>query len=451
MSEADESPQRSGATPASRLEELFAAEASARQRFEDLLLIQQVLDRLGDGADQQQLFEALVEQVASLLQVQICSLMLADEGGELAIVAACGLPGEVVSGTRVASGEGVAGFVFGRGEALLVADIDRDERFAPNPGEDRYRTRSLLSVPLQLRGRVSGVLNVNNRNDGRAFDGADLHLLTGVAHQVALAIENFRLVRELRRQAQDLEAANRDLQQLHQARSRLVCNLSHELKTPLTSVLGYLELVLNHFEQVDLAELHSYLELSRDQGMRMKELINAMLTLFSLDSGGGRWEPVSLTLEGFVEEALAEFAESIAAAGLQVVTELPPTTAWLCGDRDKLGYLVRALVDNAIKFNRPGGRLEVRVGSHREQDRDWWELRVANEGGTVPVEAAEAIFDQYTQLGDQSSGKPAGVGIGLSICRAIVARLGGRIALDTSRTCEGTSIIALLPAAAQKD
>jgi len=83
MSSAPDGLPPSDAAPTSRLEELFAAEASARQRFEDLLLIQQVLDRLGEGADQQQLFDALVEQVASLLQVQICSLMLADDHGEL--------------------------------------------------------------------------------------------------------------------------------------------------------------------------------------------------------------------------------------------------------------------------------------------------------------------------------------------------------------------------------
>jgi len=451
MTGAEGFPQSAGISPAGRLEELFAAEASARQRFEDLLLIQQVLDRLGEGADQAQLFETLVEQVASLLQVQICSLMLADDQERLTIAAACGLPEEVVSQARVTSGEGVAGYVFHRGEALLVENIDRDGRFDPNPGEQRYRTRSLLSVPLKLQGRVSGVLNINNRRDGRAFDAADLHLLTGVAHQVALAIENFRLVRELRCQAGALKLANRDLQQLHQGRSRLVCNLSHELKTPLASVLGYIELVLNHFDQVDLTELRSYLEQSRAQGLRMRDLINAMLTLFSLDSGSGRWEPVPLRLQELLGAALQGQAAAIDARGLQLLQRLPQAPVLLVADRDKMCYLIEALIDNAVKFNRPGGRLEIDLAPCRREAADWWELRVANDGGTVPVEAAEAIFEQYNQLGDQLSGKPPGVGIGLSICRAIITRLGGRIWLDTSRSSPGTTIIALLPAALPED
>jgi len=351
----------------------------------------------------------------------------------------------------VSSGEGVAGYVFRSGEALLVGDIGRDARFDPNPGEQRYRTRSLLSVPLKLRGRVSGVLNVNNRNDGGAFDGADLHLLTGVAHQVALAIDNFHLLRKLRLQAQDLEAANRNLQHLHQARSRLICNLSHELKTPLTSVLGYIDLVLNHFEQIDPAELHSYLEQSREQGLQMKELINAMLTLFSLDSGGGEWRSETLALAPLIEEALQRHAEPIAAGRLQLVRQIPEAPVYLQFDRDKMLYLLEALIDNAVKFNRPGGELTIELRPLQDAAAASWLLSVSNDGGTVPVEAAEAIFDQYTQLGNQLSGKPSGVGIGLSICRAIVNRGGGQIALDSARQRAGTTITVTLPAQAPEN
>ena len=97
----------------------------------------------------------------------------------------------------------------------------------------RYKDQSLLSVPIVVRDDIVGVINVNNKRSGESFDLEDQNLLVAIANQVALAMENFELVNSLRIQAATLERTNDELVRMNRARTRLVCNLSHELKTAL--------------------------------------------------------------------------------------------------------------------------------------------------------------------------------------------------------------------------
>lgn len=420
--------------------DLVASEAQARRHLEDLLLIRQVAEAWQSSPDLDSYLDALVERIMTAVGVRHCSLMLCGEDGRLRIAAARGLSREVIASTLVSPGEGIAGHVLATGEPLLIPDLDADPHFDRSRGFDHDLSSSLLSVPLSCRGAALGVLNVNNKQDGTPFGNTDLYLLGGVAHQVALALENFRLVAELHGSRVAVERSNDRLEHQLRSRSRLVCNLSHELKTPLTSVLGYIDLALNHFDQLDAEELFAYLQRVHDEGMQMEHLINGMLTLFSLESGSGRWDWQPVDFAGLLDEALQARRGDIEQLGLQMDCGCPSEIPSLPGDPERLRYLLAALLDNAIKFNRPGGALEISL----QDDGSGLELRIFNEGTPVPQDAAEVIFEQYTQLGDIESGKPRGVGIGLTICRSIVERLEGSIRLEP-RGEQGTGVIVRLP------
>lgn len=423
---------------------LVASEGLARDHLEDLLLIRQVSEAVHTSKNLPAFLEELVSRIMVAVGVRHCSLMLCRADGKMEIAAARGLPEEVVASTLIAPGEGVAGQVLASGEPLLIADLETSDRFDLVSEVDRYLTSSLLSVPLVSRGQVHGVLNVNNKQTGAAFSAIDLHLLSGVAHQAMLAIENFRLVAELQQSGQDLERSNQRLQQLLQGRSRLVCNLSHELKTPLTSVLGYVDLVLSHFEELDTGELLAYLQRVQDESLQMKKLINGMLTLFSLESGAGGWVWETLDPAAALREQLSLRQSDIAELGLQLEVQIEATVACLQADRKRLNDLLAALLDNGIKFNCSGGRLFVSLCNADSGGLPGVEFRIFNEGTSVPPEAAEQIFDQYTQLGGIESGKPTGIGVGLAICRSIVDHFSGHISLLPS-AADGTMVAIWLP------
>lgn len=421
----------------------------ADRRLADLVLLREIGAAAIREADLQPLFERIVEAIRDALEVDIVSLMLLGEDGRLQIRASQGLPGAVAGTTRVAPGSGVAGYVLATGEAVLVDDIVRDGRFPPSGGGRRYRSGSLLSVPIVGRERVTGVLNVNNKHSGAPFTAADQQLLSAIAHQAALAIENFDLVANLRHQAEALQVANRNLQSQDEARGRLICNLSHELKTPLTSVLGYTDLMLNFRDQLGEGEVRSYLEKVHAESRHLDRLISNMLLLFSLDAGGGRWQPRALHLDIPLADALKGLRDRIVGRALRVAVELDEALPEAWGDPDKIGIMVAALLDNAVKFNRHGGALWVRGEPVAESGGRQLRLRIHNDGSSIPAAAAATIFERFSQLGDIDRNKPAGFGIGLAICKAIVTRLGGHIYLEPE--CgEGTTIGVVLPAAGQQ-
>lgn len=420
-----------------------ATDRQAQRRLSDLVLLREIGDTANSSADLQRLVDKVLDAMVLAMEVDIASLMLLDNDGLLRIRGARGLPAEVVAKARIAPGEGVAGHVLLGGEAVLIDDLARDGRFPLTEGAQRYNNSSLLSVPLRRRDRVIGVLNVNNKGSGETFTAVDQNLLTTIANQTALAIENFELVSHLRHQARELEQANLSLRQQQQARSRLVCNLSHELKTPLTSVLGYVDLALSFFDQLDAAALGEYLQQVYDQGSHMARLIDGMFTLFTLDAGGGEWQLVELSLPQELGHCLAERLGDCEAAALKIEADhgqQPPVYA----DRELLRVLLGALLDNAIKFNRPQGRLSLRSQLQNRDGLDYVYLQLHNDGRGILPEEQQLIFQQYVQLGEINTDKPKGVGIGLALSQAILARLHGQIFLEPAGD-EGATFGLLLP------
>lgn len=422
-----------------------ALRQDAQRRLSDLVLLREIGETASTQDNLQFVFDKVLDSVTAALEVEMASVMLVGEDGLLRIGAARGLPAEVMAAARVAPGEGVSGHVLATGEAVLIDEIAQDRRFSPCNGSERYQSGALLSVPLRSKDKILGVINVNNKRSGQVFSAADQDLLGTIAHQTALAIENFSLVSSLRLQARQLEEANRSLHQLNQARSRLVCNLSHELNTPLTTILGYSDLILNFGDQIDPEDLRDYLAKVHQQSRHMEKLIAGMLRLFSLDSETQDQVLRPLSLAEVIEQVLAEEQGRISELQLQLRLEVASKLADLYGDPEKVRVLVCSLVDNAIKFNRSGGVLAIQAENLCVDGLDKVCLRVHNDGRTVPAEAEHDIFEQCTQLGDINTDKPQGVGVGLAICKAIVARMNGKIFLEPSAG-EGTTIAVLLPA-----
>lgn len=420
-----------------------AIDRMAQRRLSDLVLLRDIGDTANSSADLQRLVDKVLDSIRISVEVEIASLMLLEEDGLLHIRAARGLPPEVVQTTRIAPGQGVAGYVLAQGESVLIDDLERDGRFSPAEGAFRYRTGSLLSVPLRSRDRVIGVLNVNNKGSGETFTAADQALLTTIANQTALAMENFDLVTNLRHKARELERANRSLQQQQRARSRLVCNLSHELKTPLTSVLGYVDLALNFFQQLEPQALLDYLQQAQAQASHMARLVEGMFTLFTLDAGGGSWQPEALSLPEVLGECLAGRQPELESAQLQLDLAHDPQPE-VFADRELLRTLLAALLDNAIKFNRPRGRLGLRSQLQKHAGLDYVYLQIHNDGAGIPAAAQRSIFQPYVQLGEINTAKPEGVGIGLALSQAILQRLQGQIFLEPAGE-EGATFGLLLP------
>ena len=416
----------------------------ANRSLDDLILLKAIGETTSSTEDLQKLLDRVVDLIQDALDVEIVSLMLVDEENVLTIRSACGLPDDMRHKVMIAPGEGVSGHVLLYGEAVLIDDLSTDGRFPPRDGVVRYRTGSLLSVPIQYQQRIVGVLNVNNKRNREAFTGIDQELLQTIAHQAALAIENMKLVGHLQGKNAELEQAHESLMRLHQDRTRFVCNLSHELKTPLTSVLGFSDLLLNYFDQIETPKLREYIASIYSEGKHLEHLLTGMLRLFSLDSGSENWDWQVASLPEALSRVLENHDVRIQEMNLNLHVDFPEDLLPVWADQDKLELLFDALVDNAVKFNRQGGRLSVTAGNLTLHGEPAVYVQISNQGKTVPRENAEDIFQEYSQLGELDAGKPSGIGVGLATCRAILRQMKGDIFLEPNDE-EGTSIGLLLP------
>lgn len=420
------------------------ARLEAQRRMADLILLKKVGETASSGNDLQELFDQILDSIVHSVGVGVASLMLLKDDNLLHIASAHGLSQDIAASVRVAVGEGISGHVMATGEPVLVPNIDQDGRFKSLDGGQRYKDQSLLSVPIYVRDEMVGVINVNNKISGYPFDLEDQNLLVAIANQVSLAMENFELVNNLRQQTLVLERTNEDLVRVNRARTRLVCNLSHELKTPLTSIMGYIDLSLSFFNKLSEEEIKDNLLQVHGEGKRLERLITGMLRLFSIESEREVWRWKSFGVPWSIADAFQYYSSKMGERELVTEIDIQDDLPEIYGDQEKFGMAFNSLIDNAVKFNRDGGLVRIKAEVRAFESLDYIYLQVFNQGQTVPPRAHETIFDSYTQLGDIDTEKPHGVGIGLALVKVVVDRMKGDIFLEELSE-EGTCFGLMLP------
>ena len=206
---------------------------------------------------------------------------------------------------------------------------------------------------------------------------------------------------------------------LERARRDFVANASHELKTPLFSLSGFMELLDEG--DLDAATQREFLALMKEQVDRLTDLSLSLLDLSQMDSGEVQLHPASVDLAEVLGSLLSEFQRRLIDKGLTATVEPPgvATVAWC--DEQRLTQVLRALLDNAVKFSPPGGRITVRLTSEDEHAA----LAVSDEGPGIPSGEIERVFDRFYR--GSSSRAQSGTGLGLSIARDLVQLMGGTI------------------------
>jgi Na+/proline symporter/nitrogen-specific signal transduction histidine kinase len=250
-----------------------------------------------------------------------------------------------------------------------------------------------------------------------------LHILDQASELLAYSHRLEQKSRQLEAASAELRAANARLQELDRLKDDFVSTVTHELRTPLTSIRAMAE-ILQARPDLDAARRAHFVAVIVKESERLTRLINQVLDLAKLESGGAEWHAEEVDLRLLVEDAAASTAALLREHGVGLVLELPPTVPLLRSDRDRLMQVLLNLLSNAAKFSPAGhGRVRVTLGVQAHE----LQLDVADNGPGIAPEYQEAIFEKFRQVGDTLTGKPQGTGLGLPICRQIVQRLGGRL------------------------
>jgi PAS domain S-box-containing protein len=499
--------------------ELAAAHQAAVQRLNELETLANVGRDVTAVLNIDQVLTKLVEAAVNLTGAEEGSLLLQDEQTrELTMRASKNFEDSFVRTFRLRSQDSLAGYVIRTGEAVLL------DQNSPQKIKTAYLVHSLVYVPLKVRGRVIGVLGVDNRRAGRAFTRHDQRLLQALGDYAAIALENANLYARTERERAQLETilretedgvivvddfnrlvlmnpaartafgvtsadiAGRDsleilrnlevrelfsgrsrraevtlddgrvfnahltaiagvgravvmqdithLKKLDRIKSDFVTTVSHDLRSPLTAILGYVELIGRAGPVND--QQAEFIRRVQFSVQSITTLITDLLDLGRIEAGfDTQKEATHLALVvRYAVEGLRQQAE----AKHQVLTvSVPENLPTVLGNPPRLRQMLANLIDNAIKYTPEEGKVTVAARA----ENGLVLITVTDSGIGIPPADQPYIFDKFYRASN-SRQDYAGTGLGLSIVKSIVENHDGRIWLD-SRPDKGTTFTIVLP------
>lgn len=500
-----------------------------RQRVDLLETLGQVGRLVTASLDLDDVLKTIVETAVNITKAEEGSLLVLDEeSGELYMRAARNFQDEFVQTFRLPATDSLAGEVIRTGKPVI---LDQD---SPQKIKTSYLVKTLMYVPLRTRGRVIGVLGVDNRESKRSFQEQDLSLVSALADYAAIAIENARLytnteverkklskvmshiqdgvividedhriilVNRIARGLFDLDSrelegepfqnvfqgfpdlleliANKhetfpyrdevklsderilDVQlniiptvgltitahdvtyfkKLDKIKSNFVHTVSHDLRSPLTSILGYIELLDRVGPVNDRQE--QFIKRVRTSVHNITELINDLLDLGRIESGLDRrreW----VSLNSVIEYARENFDEQLKQKNLRLTLDISPNLPQIFGDAVRLRQVVDNLLGNAIRYTPEGGEISIIAREENEKVI----IQVSDTGFGIPPKDLPHIFDKFFRASNVIE-DIAGSGLGLAIVKSVVESHQGRVWADSIEG-EGSTFTVVLPVEQQE-
>jgi signal transduction histidine kinase len=363
--------------------------------------------------DLEALLNRIIEAARDLSDAEAASILLYDGAAkELYFQAATNMD-PLMRGLSVPM-DSIAGWIVLNRQAVRISDVNKDERYFKKIAKTvSFATKSIMGVPLITKDKVIGVLEVLNKQKDE-FSEADEDLLTVLGAQAAVAIENARLFQQ----------------------SDLIAEFVHELRNPLASINTASYLLLR--PEISPEQGRQIIESIQSETMRLTTLSSSFLDLARLESGRVQFHKSSFPVRPMLEECIslmqAKADEHRVSIRLDVPSDMPTVQA----DRDKLKQVALNLISNAIKYNRPGGQISIKVRMSENE----WHLFFADTGLGIPEDELPRMFEKFHRV--RATEKITGTGLGLSICKGIVQGHGGRINVQ-SKLGEGTQFTIALP------
>ncbi len=242
-------------------------------------------------------------------------------------------------------------------------------------------------------------------------------------HDLQSSLEQVRLTSAaLEDSKRRLESANDELVRANQAKANFLSIISHELKTPLSVINGFLSLILDERYQQDPEHLREAVQISKRRGEQLSRMIDELIDLSRLDARAMVLRLEETDTGALLQELVEEFREEFRRRGLRLVLRLPADLPRLLCDRDKLRQVFTNLLGNALKFSPDGGEVELAAESRGEEVL----YSCRDSGIGIPAGEQEKIFEKFYQVDSTATRRFGGAGLGLSIVKEIVLLHSGR-------------------------
>ncbi len=425
----------------SELQGLYSdLETKVIARTQELSTAAKVAHAISTSLDPDVVLRMAVELIHDSLGFDFAAVLLIEPGSDVAVLREAA--GEAASalqerGLELAVGSrSLAGKAAASRQACVVQDVATEPDYLEVA--ELRATRSEVAIPLLVGGTVIGVLDVQSRQP-HAFPGDVVQILITLADQIATGVHHAHLYEQVQRHAAELEQrvaertrelaeANERLKELDRLKSQFVFDASHELKSPLTSIKGYGDLLVRGAVGTLSEDQRQFLQIISGNTDRLIALINDLLDVARIEAGRGAQPFQPVDLNAVVSQVVGAQQPQARAAGLTLISEngahLPP----VLGNHNQLVQVVTNLVTNALHYT-PAGKVWVRTGLDARRGQVY--LEVQDTGMGIPEEELPRIFERFYRSARVRESGIQGTGLGLAIVREIVNLHGGEIEVDS--------------------
>jgi signal transduction histidine kinase len=376
---------------------------------------------------------------------ELCSVLRADHG-------------TMLPSFRVPLGEGLNSWVVENRRPLRLGSVDEERSLGLTAYDDGLPTESWLGVPMIARDHMLGVISLQSYRRN-AFTEDDVVLLTAIANQAAVAIDDARLYQDLQRlnvalearvaeRTKELRETNLRLVAADRSKNQFLANMSHELRTPLNSIIGFSSVLLDTTRAALQPRFYRFLENIRTAGNHLLALINDILDLSKIESGKLQLNAQPFDLRETVAMVERVMKGIAAQSGISIVTRIDPALSEVYLDDARIKQVLLNLLSNAVKFSHSGTFVRLTVSRVAAPESilgcEAVRIEVEDQGIGIPPHELDNIFEEFYQIPDARVLQKRGTGLGLALTRSFVQLHRGTIEVQ-SALGEGSTFTAHVP------
>ncbi len=309
------------------------------------------------------------------------------------------------------------------GEAILFSEITPEIIERGSIDEEQTRIlkelsiKSVMIIPMQIKGRITGVTSFISCNPKNIYDETDLSFAKDFCNRIALTLENTRLYEKVKKDIEEIIEADKK-------KDEFISIASHELKTPVTSLKAYTQILQSTFDDQHNQQAVEMLSKMDKQVDKLTMLIVDLLDVTKIDKGELIFQMEEFDFNELVKETAEEMQRTTKSH--KIILDLNRCDPVL-GDRNRIGQVIVNLVSNAIKYSPDGRQIVIKTFCENKKVQ----LSVQDDGIGIPKEEHANIFKRFFRVSSKSNYTFPGMGLGLYISSEIVKRHNGRIFFDS--------------------